>query len=149
MYLLTGMTSPSTRQIESFWTKVQRAADTECWPYLGYRTAKGYGLHGRTTAHRFVYIVTFGPVPKGYTIDHLCRCRHCVNPAHLQAVPHRANVARGTARAAAGAKLTHCPDCGRPIEYLNVPKRWGCRACFLPTQRRKAMERYRRRKGRM
>lgn len=35
-------------------------------------------------------------VPHGYTVDHLCRTRSCVNPDHLEAVPHSENVRRGT-----------------------------------------------------
>jgi hypothetical protein len=34
-------------------------------------------------AHRVSYEHYVGPIPKGLEIDHLCRVRHCVNPAHL------------------------------------------------------------------
>jgi hypothetical protein len=36
-------------------------------------------------------------------LDHLCRHRGCVNPAHLEAVTHAENMARG-----AYALKTHC-----------------------------------------
>jgi len=35
-----------------------------------------------------------GPVPDGFELDHLCRNRGCVNPAHLEKVTHEENVRR-------------------------------------------------------
>lgn len=77
-----------------------------CWLWPGHHERNGYGLTSwcdsagrqrRTTAHRLAYILTLGDIPQGYTVDHLCRTRSCVNPAHLEAISHRENVARGTA----------------------------------------------------
>lgn len=48
-------------------------------------------------AHRLSYELFVGPIPDGYELDHLCRNRGCVNPAHLEAVTHRVNVLRGLA----------------------------------------------------
>jgi len=62
----------------------------------------GYGIVGddarRTRlAHRVVYATLRGPIPHGLTLDHLCRVRGCVNPAHLEAVTNTVNVRRGSA----------------------------------------------------
>ena len=76
----------------------------ECWlRELGVRP-KGAGRsggysrlyrHGQTVyAHRLAYETWIGPIPDGMHIDHLCRQRHCINPAHLEAVTPRENAQR-------------------------------------------------------
>lgn len=34
--------------------------------------------------HRQVYQDTYGEIPEGYEVDHMCRNRSCINPEHLQ-----------------------------------------------------------------
>ena len=72
----------------------------------------GYGRfwsNGRGVyAHRYAYEHFVAPIPKGLTIDHLCRNRACVNPAHLEVVTMRVNVLRGETFAAENAAKTHC-----------------------------------------
>lgn len=72
----------------------------ECWLWTGTIALNGYGLIYRqggplVGAHRLAYEVHVGPIPKGYELDHLCRVRRCVNPAHLEPVTHSENVRRG------------------------------------------------------
>ena len=61
--------------------------DTGCWLWLKSRSRDGYGwtsLGDKTyQAHRLVYRLLAGEPPEGTVLDHLCRVRHCVNPAHL------------------------------------------------------------------
>lgn len=45
-------------------------------------------------AHRFAYELTFGTIPEGLELDHLCRHPRCVNPWHLEAVTPKENMRR-------------------------------------------------------
>ena len=58
-----------------------------CWTWQG-RTHNGYAScptpGGNTKwAHRVSYALFNGPIKEGMHIDHRCRNRKCVNPAHL------------------------------------------------------------------
>lgn len=87
--------------------------ETGCWEWAGRGTPNGYG-HIRTgggkrqMVHRVSYEMTYGPIPEGLDLDHLCRVRRCLNPAHLEAVTHRVNTLRGQTVTAANAAKTHC-----------------------------------------
>lgn len=35
-------------------------------------------------AHRFSYIIHFGPIPDGYEVNHKCHNKPCVRPDHLE-----------------------------------------------------------------
>lgn len=81
---------------------------TGCWVWQRATDPSGYGRmpshdHPQKTiyAHRVYYERTKGTIPAGLQIDHLCRRRNCVNPAHLEAVTAGENLRRGQA-----AKLT-------------------------------------------
>lgn len=123
--------------IRRFWAKVEKNSETMCWPWLGpIRGPKGYGsfrVNGKTIyVHRFSYELHLGPIPAGLTIDHLCRNRICVNPDHLEAVPIRVNVLRGTTLPAENAAKTHCPQGHEytPKNTYNGHKgKRQCRAC--------------------
>lgn len=81
---------------------VDKRAEDECWLWTGSRDGKGYGQineggnGGRPRrAHRVIYEAVMGAIPPGLHIDHLCRNRVCVNPAHLEPVTGRENQVRG------------------------------------------------------
>ncbi|MCK5639573.1 MAG: HNH endonuclease, partial [Gammaproteobacteria bacterium] len=73
-----------------------------CWEWQGSHSGNGRGggyprmsLDGQTVAvHRVMYIQINGYVPSKKQIDHVCRNRCCVNPAHLEMVTHKENIKR-------------------------------------------------------
>ena len=119
---------------QRFMSEVTVTSD-ECWMWAGRLDKDGYGLFrvaGRDVrAYAFAYEMWIGSVPEGLEIDHTCRYRACVNPAHLEAVTHRENVLRGNNPFARNARKTHCPQ-GHPYDEANTLVYNGgryCRAC--------------------
>ena len=88
----------------------------DCWVWLGKPASTGYGQIGfgkrseRKTrnAHRVVYELLVGDIPEGKQLDHLCRNRMCVNPAHLEPVTQRENLLRGDTIPAKNSSKTNC-----------------------------------------
>jgi hypothetical protein len=84
-----------------------------CWLWTASTNNFGYGrykVNGKMIfSHRYSYEHFKGDIPKGLTIDHLCRVRNCVNPAHLEAVTHQENCKRGNVGKNQSDK-THCPQ---------------------------------------
>lgn len=120
--------------IERFLTKTNRTES--CWLWEGGKTKGGYGtfkFQRRTVmAHRFAYESFVGTIPEGLHLDHLCRVRHCVNPAHLEPVANRENVLRGDTIPARNAVKTHCPQGHEYSEvntYIHPDGRRTCRMC--------------------
>jgi hypothetical protein len=79
---------------ERFWSYVTKSPG--CWGWSGPRNRDGYGKFSadskRVSAHRFGYQLLVGSIPSGMEIDHSCRVRSCVNPAHLQIATRKQNV---------------------------------------------------------
>jgi len=72
-----------------------------CWLWIGALVGKGYGVLARggkrggyLYAHRVSYEIARGAIAPGLEIDHLCRTKTCVNPAHLEAVTSAENARR-------------------------------------------------------
>lgn len=132
-------------KIEDFWNLVEKTPT--CWLWKGRVKAgnqQGYGalsLWGdEFTAHRVSYELSKGPIPKGLHIDHLCKNRLCVNPAHLEAVPCKVNILRGESPPARQARQTHCKR-GHPFTEATVKRGTGgsrqCRVCVSIREKEK------------
>ncbi len=83
---------------ERFWNKVSIDDVDGCWLWIACKNYRGYGVFrwqgAARLAHRVLYEYTFGPVPTGLELDHLCTNPPCVNPFHLEPVTHLENVRR-------------------------------------------------------
>lgn len=122
---------------QRFWAKVDRTSPDGCWLWTGAIYGNGYGHAFRSgrhrAAHRVSYELSVGPIPEGMDLDHLCRVRHCVNPAHLEPVSRRENLLRGDTTNARNAAKTHCKR-GHPLTPENVfpnQLRKGWRICVI------------------
>lgn len=80
--------------LERYWERVQCGEDNECWPWLGYRNAGGYGLvssgapRGKgqkylTATHVALTIDRRSRPSANHFALHRCDNPICVNPAHL------------------------------------------------------------------
>ena len=126
--LLRSGSVPPLDPMDRVWRKVDKLGPQGCWLWTAYINAGGYGRvrWGETNlnAHRLIYRVLVGPIPEGLHLDHLCRVRHCVNPAHLEPVTPHENVLR-----AEPANRTHCPS-GHAYDEANTRVRNGRRHCL-------------------
>lgn len=129
-------TVPAIQRFERSYIPV---TESGCWLWIGSCGRGGYGkivVHKKqVTAHRYAYEQYIGPIPIGLTLDHLCRVRSCVNPAHLEPVTMKDNILRGEGIAARNAKATHCKY-GHAFTEDNIYypiSRTGrqCKACIV------------------
>lgn len=140
---------------ERFWAKVEKE-DWErhpglgpCWMWTGHRSPDGYGMfqtgdrisksgyRAPTQAHIVSCRLDGKDCPAGHEWDHICRIRPCVNPSHLEAIPHRENVRRGFSIVATYMdERTTClygHDLTSPEAWYYRPDHKGriCRLCQL------------------
>lgn len=105
------------------------------YPQLGW---KDDGVAYMALAHRAAWENSMGRVPVGYTLDHVCKNRRCVNADHLRILPNYENARRTAGR---DWPLGQCVN-GHPNselrEYGNGAGRTKlkCRICVGDYQRR-------------
>lgn len=77
-----------------------RGYSTPCWIWRSGPDTDGYGrvkVAGRRyQAHRVLYEASGFTIPEGYVLDHRCRVRLCVNPAHLDPITNAENRRRSS-----------------------------------------------------
>ncbi len=114
-----------------FWDKVIPEPNTGCWFWLGGLDRDGYGSYGGSTggkkyshrAHRVSYTTLVRPIPLATPeIDHKCRNKCCVNPAHLEPVTRQENATRRR------LAKTHCKR-GHLFTDSNTRWKGGARSC--------------------
>lgn len=88
--------------VERFMDKVSPEPMSGCWLWTGAMFPTGYGSFALTRrgvqyAHRASLVLFRGvQLPQGrmVNVDHRCRVKLCVNPDHLELVPHVENIRR-------------------------------------------------------
>lgn len=117
-------------------------ADGECLRWVGALKSNGYGLltfHKKTFhAHRLALLLVGRNIPDGLVVDHLCRNRWCVNPAHLEPVSKSENALRGIP----GETKAACKR-GHPLTPGNVYEHSGrrqCRECAIQRSKNRHKE---------
>jgi hypothetical protein len=81
--------------IVKFYNNFVENKDNGCWEWQGIPDSSGYGqlrLNGIfIKAHRFSYLLHYGPIPKGLLVLHKCDNKVCVNPLHIYAGTYKDN----------------------------------------------------------
>lgn len=133
------------RRIALFFLNVKKSKT--CWTATKGIASNGYSkifLNGKEVyGHRFSFELFVNKIPKGLVIDHKCRNRACVNPAHLQVVTLRENTLLGNCPAAINARKTKCKN-GHPFTIIKERKKK--KVCLICE--RKWKNEYRKKKGR-
>lgn len=142
---------------ERFESKVVRGPG--CWTWTAAHFKKtGYalicmkdprdGVWRPTVAHRVSYELFVGPIPEGKVLDHLCRNRGCVNPAHLDLVQQQENVRRGMAPSAISHRTNRCqrgheftPE-NTYVRIRNGRVKRDCRECARRRERERSPRRH-------
>jgi hypothetical protein len=120
------------------WVKDEKG----CWLWKGGKGSTGYGVFwtgsNYISAHRWAYIRLNGPIDSSLDMDHLCRVRACVNPAHLEPVTRQENLRRGHGTNGHRASVDVC-QFGHSDWYVFGPtpsRPTGGRRCRICTAKR-------------
>jgi hypothetical protein len=129
---------------ERFWARIDKSG--ECWLWTGSKTTAGYGnlciQRKWWYAHRLAYELVVGAIPPGLVLDHLCRVRHCANPAHLEPVTDGENMRRGLAPYGLRTRCKRGHDITDPANvYVQPDGGKRCRPCALEYARANADKR--------
>lgn len=120
--------------------RVEVDPETQCWNFTGSIDPYGYGRFGLGSrqlykmAHRASYELHVGQIPNGLVLDHICRNRRCVNPAHLEPVTNKENILRGNGAPAQAARRDACQK-GHPLQPAPLGHGRYCPVCLRARSR--------------
>lgn len=118
------------KDLERFIAKIDFSEN--CWTWTN-KLDNGYGrfwLNNKLElSHRFAWLIWAGQIPANKQLDHLCRNRACVNPAHLEPVSIKENVLRGLGTSAQNARKIECSKGHQLTGYNLYLRKNGARAC--------------------
>ena len=122
--------------MDRFWSKVEKTES--CWNWTGAVGIHGYGFfrlpEKKVLAHRFIYEKLVGNLIADLEIDHVCRNRLCVNPAHLEQVSKSENRKRAVPFRKKAVKSLDRTHCLQGHIFNNKNTIWlyaGCRICAI------------------
>ena len=116
--------SITSQQEQRFWNHVDIKSTDDCWPWIAYATAGGYGIfriniNSRCSAARFAYALSYGDFADNLQVLHKCHNTLCCNPNHLAVGTARENVLHDSV----SDKL----QSNSPTDYIGV--RWLANRC--------------------
>ena len=136
---------------ERLWRRVTKT--TSCWLWSGAVCKDGYGRIGfysggkqfYTRTHRIAWEITYGEIPPGLMVLHICDTPACCNPAHLRLGTNDDNVADMLAKGRqatgenSGASKLSAEDVRRirheyaegREKYAEIAKRFGVAAATV------------------
>lgn len=108
---------------ESFWARVDKRENNQCWLWIGSITNSGYGTmeHKDFTrkiraTHASLFIAT-GKMPT--YVMHLCDNPPCVNPEHLRQSDHKTNMADMVQKNRNRNQYKNRTHCSKGHEYID------------------------------
>ena len=131
---------PTAKTLRQMWPKIK--VPDGCWEWTGSCMESGYpnrisvvgadtkGSHSRPQRLMFSWFKY--EIPEGFTVDHLCKNRKCVNPDHMEAVSHEENTSRGNKRSYCKRGHAQTPE-NRYVYKCHGKKKERCRLC-IPIQ---------------
>ncbi len=128
--------------VERFNSKIDKQGPNGCWLWMASLNGYGYGQfyvptggrYKHLSAHRVVYELSVGPIPKGRHVHHTCHNRPCVNPGHLTIIEPNIHGQMHSAEANTADRKprTHCQN-GHEFTEQNTRYDQGggrhCRTC--------------------